>query len=442
MALLPACKKFVTVSAPPTQVEAAEIFKSDQAALSAVLGVYSRMGQAPLLVNNGGMTVYPALSGDELYNPAANSSYDPFVANAILPTDANAQERCWSSPYRNIYQANAIMEGLAASTVVTDSLKKQFRGEMLVVRAMAYFYLVNIYGDVPLQTTTDYRVNSVAPRTPVQQVYTQIVQDLTEAQTLLKPAYPLAGRARPNLWAATALLARVYLYQKNWVQAEAQATAVINSGSYNLAATPSTVFANTSTETIWQLVRDNANTAEGSTFVPASATAKPTLALTPFLLAALVTGDSRKTSWIGTSTVSGTPYYYPAKYKVRTTTPITEYYVILRSAEQYLIRAEARTQQNNISGAQSDLNRIRNRAGLPNTTATDGPSLLLALEKETQVEFMFEWGHRWFDLKRTGRIDAVLSVEKPASWQSTDALYPIPDAQLKNNPFLVQNPGY
>jgi len=441
VALLPACKKFVTVDPPPTQVESSEIFKSDQAAISAAVGLYSRMGSAPLSITNGGITVYAALAADELYNTASSATYDGYTANAILPTDATGHERLWNFGYRNIYQANAVMEGLSASALVTDTLKRQLRGEMLVSRAMNYFYLVNIYGDVPLELGTDYRINSLLPRTPAAQVYNQVVQDLVEAQGLLKSAYPSAAKGRPNLWTATALLARVYLYQKNWAAAEAQATAVIGSGSYALATTPATVFSAASPETIWQLPRDNSNTAEGANFVPSSATARPTFALTSFLLAALA-GDGRKTSWTGLNTVSGTPYYYPSKYKVRTTTPITEYYVLLRLAEQYLIRAEARAQQNNISGAQADINRIRTRAGLANTTPADQASLLTAIEKERQVELMFEWGHRWFDLKRTGRIDAVLGAEKGAAWQPTDALFPVPDAQLRANPLLVQNPGY
>lgn len=436
------CKKFVTVDPPATQVESAAIFQSDASALSAALGIYSRIGSSTLSLANGGTTIYSALSADELYNTSTNGTYDPFVANAVLPTDITFQDRFWTNAYKNIYQANAVMEGLSASTLITDSLKKQLRGEMLVVRAFHYFYLVNIYGAVPLETTTDYRSNSFLPRTPETTVYNRIIQDLTEAQSLLKFSYPSASKARPNYWVATALLARVYLYQKNWTQAEALATAVINAGTYNLAATPSAVFASTSPETIWQLVRDNSNTAEGASFVPSSATTRPAFALTSFLLSAFTTGDTRRTSWVGTNTVSGTPYSYPLKYKVRTTTPISEYYVLLRLAEQYLIRAEARAQQNNLSGAQSDLNRIRSRAALPNTTAADIPTILLAIEKERQVELMFEWGHRWFDLKRTGRIDAVLGAEKGAAWQSTDALYPLPDAQIKNNPSLTQNPGY
>jgi hypothetical protein len=92
--------------------------------------------------------------------------------------------------------------------------------------------------------------------------------------------------------------------------------------------------------------------------------------------------------------------------------------------------------------AQLDLNIVRTRAGLPNTIANDKNSLLSAIEHERQVELFAEWGHRWFDLKRTGRADAILGIEKAPNWQFTDALYPIPFSELQFNPTLTQNPGY
>ena len=116
--------------------------------------------------------------------------------------------------------------------------------------------------------------------------------------------------------------------------------------------------------------------------------------------------------------------------------------MVLRLAEQYLIRAEARAQQNNISGSQSDLNLIRNRAGLVNTAANDKTALLTAIEHERQVELFTEWGHRWLDLKRTNRADAVLGPIKAPNWQPTDMLYPIPQTQIANDPNVHQNPGY
>jgi len=119
--------------------------------------------------------------------------------------------------------------------------------------------------------------------------------------------------------------------------------------------------------------------------------------------------------------------------------------MVLRLAEQYLIRAEARAQQNNVGGAQSDLNTIRTRAGLPNTTANDKTSLLAAIIHERQVELFSEWGHRWLDLKRSGNLDAMMAVVAPAkgaTWSSNWQWYPIPSYEIVQDPNLVQNPGY
>jgi len=93
------------------------------------------------------------------------------------------------------------------------------------------------------------------------------------------------------------------------------------------------------------------------------------------------------------------------------------------------------------SGGLGDVNIIRQRAGLSPLVLTDKSTLLLAIEKERQTELFSEWGHRWFDLKRTGRADAVLGAEK-SNWKSTDALYPIPAVEISKNPKLTQNPGY
>jgi hypothetical protein len=156
-------------------------------------------------------------------------------------------------------------------------------------------------------------------------------------------------------------------------------------------------------------------------------------------------GDERKTNWINSLVIGSTTYYYPFKYKIKSVAagaPKTEYSVVLRLAEQYLIRAEARANLNNLTGAQSDLNKIRNRAGLPNTIANDVAAILAAVQKERQIELLAEWGHRWFDLKRTGRIDNVLGAIKGSNWQPTDALYPIPQGELLSNSSLTQNPGY
>jgi hypothetical protein len=152
-------------------------------------------------------------------------------------------------------------------------------------------------------------------------------------------------------------------------------------------------------------------------------------------------GDLRKANWTKSISYLGTTYLYPYKYKIRTGTTGNEYPIMLRLSEQYLIRSEARVQQNNILGAQADLNIVRARAGLAPTIAATQASILAALEHERWVELFTEWGDRWFNLKRTGHATAVLSPIKPA-YQPFQQLYPLTTNDLVANKNLVQNPGY
>jgi len=436
------CKKFVDIEPAPDLIETNLIFENDKAALSAALGVYTQLRQAGLYVNNGGLSVYTALSADELIYTGANTPVAEISQNAIQANNSTISTNFWSSSYRVIYQTNAIIEGLSKPNNITDSLKRQLTGEMKVVRALVYFNLVNLFGDVPLILTTDYAANAVMPRTEVQSIYQQIVGDLKEAKLLLPGTYASSGKVRPNKWTAAALLARIYLFNGNWLDADVVASEVIGSGAYGLVQVLNNVFLINSNESIWEVSSDLTNTAEGQNYIPSSTTVRPTFALTATLVNSFETNDQRKTNWLKSNVVAGQTYYYPYKLKARLSTPISEYNIVLRLAEQYLIRAEARAKLNNLSGARSDLNLIRNRANLPGVTTTDPALLLTAIEQENRIEFFCEWGHRWFDLKRLGKADAVLSSLKAPNWQATDALYPIPFSQLQINIFLTQNPGY
>jgi hypothetical protein len=282
----------------------------------------------------------------------------------------------------------------------------------------------------------------------VTDVYTQIVADLQDAEGRLSPIYlsttAYAGaRTRPNQAAATALLARVWLYEGEWQKAELAADTVIANPLYQLVTDLNQVFLAGSPEAIWQLqpVYANLATAEGNLFIPRSGV-KPGYMLTPELLASWEPGDLRRAAWTDSVVMNDDTYFYPYKYKEATNNPPnSEYDIVLRLAEMYLIRAEARVEQGNTVGAAADLNIVRQRAGLPPTTATDEAGLLTAILHERQIEFFAEWGHRWLDLKRTGEASTVLGAEK-AGWNVTDELYPIPANELTENPTLVQNPGY
>lgn len=460
------CKKFVELSPPDDRLTASTVYATNETATSVLNGLYIRIGETNNVISSYA-TTYLGLSADELKNYATNSSpYNILYENNLTP----GNDIYWSTTFTLIYTCNAAIEGVQNSTTLNTDLKKQLIGEAEFMRALLYYYLVNSYGKVPLILTTDYRVNITAKRAEVSEVYMQIINDLKNAQSKLSKDYlngnartPYAAanaeRVRPSYWAATALLARVYLYNQRWEEAEAAATIVLNNTSlYGLVA-PAAAFLKNTRETIFALqpvITSNYALFDPRTFVLSTAVgtnANP-FSVSPQLEAAFeinpITGaaDLRKTNWTGTSLISGVTYRFPHKYKANTAALASgkpEYLILLRTAEQYLIRAEARAQQSNMSGAQADINTIRGRAGLGNTPAGDKLSLLDAVMKERQVELFCEQGHRWFDLKRTGRIDAVMNMVTPTkggTWESYKQLFPVPSSEIALNSNLDQNFKY
>ncbi|MFI5136921.1 MAG: RagB/SusD family nutrient uptake outer membrane protein [Sphingobacteriales bacterium] len=444
------CKKLVNIPEPTTTITTSETFSTDATATSALIAIYNNLVGGSLNFGNGGTTIYSGLSADELnYFYGPGSDQYQYQTNTLLSANNTVSSVFWTPAYFNIYQANAVIEGLQTSSGVSAATKKQLTGEAKFLRAFCFFNLVNLFGDVPLVTTTAWAHTDMLSRAPVTQIYQQIIADLKDAQNTLPDDYSVSGgeRIRVNKSGATALLARVYLYQGKWESAEAQASLVIgNTGLYNLVGDLNTAFLKNSNEAILQWGVNNDvwpyATQEGFNIVPYDTTTNPNYYLTSQLLSAFEKGDQRRVKWVDSTDYLGTYYYFPFKYKVYTGTQgnITEYFMVLRLAEQYLIRAEA--EANGAPGDPiADLNIIRHRAGLPNYTGGTGAPLLAAIAQERRIELFAESGHRWFDLKRTGKTDSVLARLKP-QWQTTQKLYPIPKSELVVDPNLTQNPGY
>lgn len=439
--LITSCEKFVDLPTPPNAVGNDLAFSDSSTATGTVMSLYA--GLANNAGNNGtnsvvwGLFTYGAMSSDEAYH-LTNTSYDPIRNNQL--SAGNQFYNYWSGLYARIARANSVIEGLKASQL-SATVRDQLLGEAQFMRAWYYFALVNYFGNVPLMVNTDAINNAKLPRDTTTNVYAQIEKDLVEAKALLTTAYPSAERARANRNVVSALLAKVYFYQNKWQQSEAEATAVISSGAYSLTTNLANVFLNNSNETIWQVSLAGLTTPQtvlGSDWLPAGTT--PNLVLYDTLANTFEANDQRKVNWTKSITYISKNYLYPFKYKVKTTTTGTEYPIIFRLGELFLTRGEARAQQNNLSGAQQDLNAIRNRAGLLNTTATTQPELLAAFEHERWVE-LFTEGDRWFNLKRIKKAPAVLSLIKPA-WKDFQQLYPIPQNDITGNPNLKDNPGY
>lgn len=453
------CKKYMQIPLPADNIAGSAAYANDNAASAVISGIYSKLLNTRMLEGQFGIPCSSSLYADDMIATNAPAGFSAFqqayYANAANESISGPY---WSQLYAQIYVANVAIENIRNNT---NLLKRdQWLGEALFLRAFMYFYVANLFGTAPVALSSDYYVNNQLGRGPQNEVYDQVIKDLKEAQALLPTEYlngdglVTTDRGRPNKYAVTALLARVYLYTKDWVNAEAQASMIINSSNTFALETPANVFLKNSREMIWGLAPITYAVSDALDFLmdpgwdPAMHLIDATLSTS--LVNSFEANDIRYSNWVG-KTTAGTPardYYFPTKYKTRVSSTYNEYLVVFRLAEQYLVRAEARAQQDNITGtnsAESDVNVIRSRAGLPPATAATKTGMLNAIMNERRVELFTEMGHRFFDLKRTGAIDnlmAVVAPQKGGTWSAWKQFWPIPKADILANPNLTQTPGY
>lgn len=461
--LVSGCEKALEVDLPIEVSTAEAVYGSTVTAASAMRAVYKKLQGYGPLNDADGTTILTALVGDE-FKSNGGAQYQ----NLAIPMGGR-----WNIWYREIiYQINSVIEGVAASKTLNSNVKDILTGEARFTRAFSYFNLVNIFGDVPLVLNTDFKTNVNIARSSTDKVYEQMVADLLEAQLLLPEKYlkpdlatESSERVVPTKFAATALLARVYLYTGQWEKAIAESNKIIERADLFQMVALDKVFLMDSKEAIFQLQtgdgpvgQDGMNTTEAKQLIPyLNDNGKynvPNFWISDFLLNEFEAGDKRKDNWINfiqTNNADHPTYPIAWKYKVGPNFgPQSEYYMLFRLGEQYLIRAEARAHTGNVAGAFEDLKVVRERAGLGNSPYTD---VFEAIAHERYIELFAELGHRWFDLKRTGKLDARMTVVMPTkrigdgaipTWEPFKALMGIPYTEFKLNKSLIghQNPGY
>lgn len=476
------CSKFVDTKAPDSSVDASKIFEKDNSAIGAVNAVLADLGNTYSIIQGSrGVSVVNGLLSDELNTVSMVPEYIEIWSNMVLSSNS-IPSSIWSGFYAEIYKVNAVIEGATASQTLTPAIKSQILGEAKFLRAFMYFYLVNMFGPAPLITTPNYEVNRTMARTNVDEIYRQMITDLKEADALLTPEYRnhlgavVTQRYRPNKYTAKALLARVYLYAGQWENAEKKATAVIDlPGSYNLVQDINQIFRQPgSAEVLWNFAPAYGAVAAGITSVftgdgghynpavlkafglgPQTSGFDLSNYLSDSIVNAFAANDKRKLNWLESLTASGKTYYFPFKYKtdVFGLSTVQEYPVVMRMGEVFLIRAEARIQQEKIDDGIGDINKVRFRANIGDTAASTKAAAMGVLEREKRLELFTEWGHRWFDLKRwpgknnpaISRAEEVMSVITPLKggiWDKDWLLLPLPQTDIINNPLLKQNDGY
>ncbi|MEL7120617.1 MAG: RagB/SusD family nutrient uptake outer membrane protein [Bacteroidota bacterium] len=432
---------------------------------------FSNEGEIESAVNG----VYAALQFTGLYNlyvPAlgelpSDNTFDEVPANdggrygqmdefTVIPSN-EVITGIWKDSYIGIQRANIILNRINDISFTEIITKNARIGEMKFIRALLYFNLVRIYGDVPLVTeeTVDPTEYFGQGRTAASEVYLQVEEDLLEAIKLLPIVPDTPGRVSKT--AAQALLGRMYMTQRKFDEAKIQLQAVVNSNQYSLMENPVDIF-DTDNELNAEVVfavqfssGTNGNSEGSDAFVQFSPSgtvngAKGHNLPNRDFIQLYEENDLRKEAFIGV-TEQGTPFC--KKYKEPLTVPEdgeSDWHVI-RYADVLLMLAETENEMGNQMAALSLLNQIRNRAGLENALASSPEELDKAIELERRLELIGE-GHRWFYLLRTGK-----AIETMNAWfenntnlgitiEQNDLLMPIPQSQIDTDPALTQNPGY
>ena len=467
------CSDFLEQN-PQTDLSENDFYKTADDILSAVNGAYSSLQEGDIY---GNWYVFGEIPSDNTRNQLSGSvttqnEFDQFYIDTQNSMIANF----WKAAYKVINRTNTILGRIDGIEINTE-LANRYKLECKFIRALMYFNLVRVYGDVPLvlkeiSISESYDIL----REPKENVYNQIIADLKEAQDL-PVSYSTAEDGRATQGAAKALLANVYMTLHKYAEAETILAEIINSGRYSLLEnTPGSlnidgyknVFSpvnHNSKEGIFEIQFLKGGYGEGSNyannFAPENSGTNVVAVggtggnnipemdiynayeegdLRRDFSMSLGYYDNRKNNeWVESRYVCK---FMDVPYQ---NNDASNNYPVIRYADVILMYAEALNQNVKTAEACKYLNMTRRRGFGYQTTetspvdlqTTDKAQFALMVEQERRVELAFE-NHRWFDLIRTGRAVEVMR-SKGFSLNETNLICPIPQKQIDVNPKLTQN---
>jgi hypothetical protein len=419
--------------------------------------------------------------------------------------DFEVSRDIWRDHYRAIFRTNQVIDNVPGITGMDATLQKRVVAEARFLRALYYFNMVSLYGNVPLVLKATSSLDANVPQATEAQVWEQVIADLKAAQTDLPARYTNQDVGRATSGAATTLLGKAYMQNRRWADAQAEFAKVISSGVYSLTANYTDNFRHTTennSESIFEVQfnddklggndGDDATSSEGgqrsqffgapgngfvdaevrpwvvNEFLQEGTTAgrrDPRLAATVFYnrrqfstalpvdADTLVYGRGFLTRFGGNARDRARIYW--RKYQ-------TDYYRtfenfdspinhrIMRYADVLLMQAEALNETGNTAGAVPLINQVRQRSGLAPLTAGgfNQTSMRMQIMHERVTELTGE-GHRWMDLKRWGLLDTQAGIdmlkardEHFNSFQlNRSRLLPLPRTDV-DLLRLTQNPNY
>ncbi len=472
LVMMAGCSEDFIDLAPPSDLNANDFYNSAADFELAVNATYENLRSGGMY---GGLYLPCEMRSDNTFATwVSGSSFDLTSIYEFQVNSANTNiHTWWNDMYEGVLRCNIVLDRIG-DVDMDETTKKQYVGEVSFIRALTYFHLVRLYGDVPLVTNVITVPESYEfGRTSVTEVYASIISDLQVAESNLPASYSGSDIGRATKGAAQGLLGKVYLTRKDFPNAKSYLEKVIDSDNYHLLPNYSFLWDlqhENNLESLFEVQYKKGGTDTGSPFanrfaprfsgaivVQVGGTGS-TNAPTDDMAAAYEAGDLRKDlsmvwGFIDENNDSIKWKWINKYWDVPFVSNDSDNnWPVLRYADILLMYAEALNEIGySASGDAFDyLNLIRLRAGLPSITsdnidpayrAADQQAFRLAIEQERRVELAFE-NHRWYDLLRTGRALEVMS-SKGYTVSDKDLLFPIPLEVIESNPEMIkQNPGY
>jgi hypothetical protein len=476
--ILSSCEKFLEEK-PKNTVSEENYYTTEEDAISAVNSIYAYLNvtSAPPFsfgVYHSDFWLAAGLAADELQNDQPDApQYAQLATFTYEPRNASL-DIIWQEHYKAITLANIAIERIPKINMDTV-LRQRLVNESKFLRALLYFNLVRMFGNIPLLL---HETEPLYPsQAPVSAIYNQIIQDLTDAELLPSQYEPGDGRGRATKWAAKGLLAKVYLTQKDFVKCAAKALEVINSNQFALWEDYASVFKLSSRNgkeaifsvsfgdaggaiSFWEVGQFNVRLLPRQLSEIGVVNSQGWQSPVQQLYDSFDPDDRRRSVTFITEAkkTDGTiitfkPYIQ--KYWDSVAEPTgngsANDFPVLRYADILLMYAEASMENGDATNAFKYINTVRRRARFDGTiyrnTLPDYSGLSLeqfrtAVLNERRMEFICE-GQRWFDLVRTNTLQALVPIAKlnvvPALKHN---LFPIPQREIEVNPNLKQNEGY
>jgi starch-binding outer membrane protein, SusD/RagB family len=457
--LFAACSDVIEVE-PIFQKDGSQIYKNLDDYQFALTGSYALMRQVGYF-GSGGQTTstwanLPDMMADNLVQTTEDlANWQPQVDWTFNTAESDV-EIAWTAAYGVIAQANLTLRGIDAFTSVDAARVNRIKGQALAIRAMAHFDLLRFFGEEydrnstkkGIPYVTEVNIELRPARLTVRETWDRIFVDMLAAETALASVTGIntaTNKSNLDVTAVRGLLARMYLYSKEYASAESYATTVINAVPLASRTNFPNIWKDASVaEVIWS-VAFNAGEGSPATGVHAGANNRNRFRPEPALEATFdQVNDVRFSSYFASRALGTNNRRILTKYLGRgTAVDNLVNWKALRTGEMYLIRAEARVRQGGVKEVQgladlNDLRAARITGYVPEVLV--GTALLNAIELERRKELVGE-GHRWFDLKRTSktinRTAGIASTQLNLASGSRYWTWPIPQAEIDANPSIA-----